>query len=895
MSFFEYSAEPFEDFDEAVSHFMDQVPQIASELLVKVREAYKLGEDFTKALDAFMEVCRRALDPQIEQETVEEMLVQHMLTERIIRKVFDEDFVQHNPIAFEVEQVITVLTSRHLNRVQFLGPLDNHYKAIEMSATNLREKPDFIDEIYERFFQRFSVRIADTHGIVYTPKEVVDFMCVAVHEALMNEFNLNLGDEGVEVIDPCTGTGKYVVNLIQSVSQSNPRALRSFYQNRLFANEVLLMPYYIAGLRIEHTYYEITGGYEPFRGLSFVDTLDVGRSSLENLKYIDEENARRVAKQWNAPINVVIGNPPYNTGQKNENENNKNRSYPEIEKRIRSTYSRDSCATLRKHLYDSYMKFFRWAVDRLEGRNGIVCFISNNNFVDGFAFDGFRKHMLEDFTRVWHLDLSGDMNGGEDEGENVFGSRSSVSVGITLALRNSAHSDRKLFYYRVADRLSTEEKLNFLKFRSENGVTDQPTCPLKNIGWRELRPDKKFVWLPSESLENREFPYGFLPFGYKRPRFQRCDNILLGETIFDTISNGVKTNRDAVVHGFDRRKLCTQLEVFVENYNLEVERYKQSNRPANVDNFVKYKEVDWSRDLKVKLKRGTKAEFNSGWIRTCTYRPFSKRFMFFDKVLVDVPGQFSSILPSEQAQNMVICTSGISSKRPFQVLIVDNIPGHDLLEKTKCFPFYVYDEDGSNQRENITDWAVERFCTQYKHSVSKQDIFFYVYGVLHHPQYRKRYADPLTYSLPRIPLLKDFRGFREEGRRLVRLHLGYESVEPWPLTPKPNWPTKHAGWTVDTMSLNKDELSLVYNDELTLVDIPDRAFRYRLGKRSAIEWIIDQYRVTKERNSEIERAPNAWSEDEQYIVNLVARVITVSMATVKIVDSLAGLPLLSHD
>ncbi|NJL57195.1 N-6 DNA methylase, partial [bacterium] len=406
--FYNFEIPPFNDFNAAISFFQTEIPHIAGGLKEKIETAHRENRAFQSAFAGFMDLCRTALNPNIRKEAVDEMLIQHLLTERLIRRVFDvAEFTQRNVIAAEIEKVIAALSSQHFNRAQFLGGLDHVYRAIETAADEVEsftDKQRFLNTVYERFFQGYSVKVADTHGIVYTPQEIVDFMCAAVEEVLHDHFDLHLGDPAVKLIDPCTGTGNFVVNLLNRV---DARDLDRFYKEQLFANEVMLMPYYIASLNIEHAYYERSGRYLPFEGISFVDTLDLAEG--RQLAMFTEANTARVKRQKAAEINVIIGNPPYNVGQINENDNNKNRVYKVVDGRVRETYVRDSAATNKNALFDAYVKFFRWATDRLGERDGVVCFVTNNGFIDGVAFDGMRKHLMQDFDSIYVVDLKGNV------------------------------------------------------------------------------------------------------------------------------------------------------------------------------------------------------------------------------------------------------------------------------------------------------------------------------------------------------------------------------------------------------------------------------------------------------------------------------------------------------
>lgn len=467
--FLNHDIKPFEDFEQAIARYGTEIPNIAETLNERIQQAHNENTMFILRYADFMQLCRTSLDPNISQETVDDMLIQHLMTERIIRKVFGvDDFVSRNVIAAEIEKVIAALTSEYFNRQEFLGALDQFYLAIESAAEHLTEfydKQDFINSVYERFFQDYSVEDADTHGIVYTPQPIVDFMCAAVQETLDAEFNVKMGDESVYVIDPATGTGNFVVSLLRRAHHANPRSFDDFYNHHIFANEVLLMPYYIASLNIEYEFYSLTRKYRAFPGLCFVDTLDLtlttrdyaGRRQESLL--ISEKNTRRVADQVRAPINVVIGNPPYNVGQENENDNNKNREYPLLDRRIRNTYSKDSTAQLKSKIKDAYVRFWRWATDRLDGRDGVVCYVTNNSFVRAISFDGMRKHLLHDFTRVYHLDLGGNLRSntsGSSVG-NVFDI--TLGVGITIAIRNNDHRNHELHYCAVPDSWNRQQKL----------------------------------------------------------------------------------------------------------------------------------------------------------------------------------------------------------------------------------------------------------------------------------------------------------------------------------------------------------------------------------------------------------------------------------------------------
>ena len=875
ITFFSYTEPAHEDFSSAVEDFKQRVPDLARGLVQIIQDAHATNTAFQKAFKSFFTLCRESLNPNLSEAAVDEMLVQHLLTERLIRTIFDsQDFIRRNVIAREVETVIDALVSKAFNRHEFLKSLDTFYLAIESAAKtigNFSEKQHFLNAVYERFFQGYSIKAADTLGIVYTPQEIVDFMCASVEQVLQAEFGKTLSDTSVNILDPCTGTGNFIVNLLRRIPK---RDLKRMYTQQLFANEVMLLPYYIAALNIEHAYYERTGAYERFDGLCFVDTLELAEGSEQQFAFMTEENTARVERQKTAPITVIIGNPPYNVGQINENDNNKNRKYKVIEKQIRDTYAKDSRASNVNKLSDAYVKFFRWAVERLEDRDGIVCFVSNNSFVDQIAFDGMRKNLLQDFTKIYHTDLHGNVRKNpklSGTTHNVFGIQ--VGVGITIAIRGAQHADHALLYHRVPEDWRKEEKLSWLAKKQD----------IAAVEWQTLQPDDKHTWLvPTYAGEFRLF----LPIGSRETKAaKRADE---EEAVFKTFSLGVNTNRDVWAYSFSKEQLANKARRCIEAYNSEVDRWKRAGCPKDIDSFVDSDEtkIKWSEGLKSTLARTVYAEFNKVKIRNALYRPFIKRFVFFDSVMNERRYVFPRIFPtvSTETENMVMCIK-IGSEWPMFALVCNRLVANLPQGGSQCFPFYVYNEDGSNRRENITDWGLQQFHDHYgDNAITKWDIFYYVYGMLHHPGYREKFADNLKRELPRIPFAPDFQAFASAGKQLARLHLEYEAIEPYDL----QWIESDdvpLSYRVDRMKLSKDKTALMVNDSLTLAGIPPDVFAYHLGNRSALEWVIDQYRIKTDKRSRIRSDPNR-PDDEEYIVRLIGQVVRVSVETVEIVRGL---------
>ena len=880
QTFFAHRPQEYAEWEDAVAQFKDKVSELGEGLAELIQKERKTNRQFTTAFAGFHEKCRQSINPNLSEAAVEEMLIQHLLTERIFRTVFhNPDFTNRNVIAREIETVINALTSQSFSRDDFLRNLDRFYVAIERTAetiSDFSQKQSFLNTVYEQFFQGFSVKVADTHGVVYTPQPIVDFMVRSVEGILQTEFNRSLSDAGVHIIDPFVGTGNFIVRMMQEIRRTS---LEDKYTTELHCNEVMLLPYYIASMNIEHEFYEATGTYQPFEGICLVDTFELA----EDIHYykaslFTEENTRRVEEQKETPMFVIIGNPPYNVGQVNENDNNKNRKYETMDGKVKGTYAEDSKATLKNKLSDPYVKAIRWASDRI-GEEGVVAFVTNNSFLDGVAFDGMRKHLAEDFDAIYILDLSGNVRKNpklSGTTHNVFGIQVGVSINFFVKRRNNPNSQAEMFYTRVDEFWRKEDKYRYLDSKGH----------YRNIKWKPITPDQRYTWL-TEGLHT-EFET-FIPMGTKKAKAAKDEAV---DVIFKIYSLGVATNRDAWTYNFNRNTLAENISGMIDTYNEQTfKQERQTVRDANVDDFVVYDDakIKWSRNLKRELKRGRIAEYAEGKVRNSLYRPFTRSYLFFDLIMNDEVSSFPSIFPTPETEteNRVICVSGIGGNKPFQTLMAKMIPCLDSLEKTQCFPFYTYDEDGTNRRENITDWALAEFRAHYRdEAITRWDIFHYTYALLHHPAYRERYGANLKRDLPRLPYTPDFWGFAKAGQRLGEIHVNYEDVNEYPLRVVET-PETPLDWRVEKMKLSKDKTQIRYNDFLTLDGIPAKAFDYRLGNRSALEWVMDRYRVKTDKRSGIVNDPNR-EDDPQYIIKLIGRVITVSLETVEIVEGLPG-------
>ena len=929
QTFFAYEREHAAEWDAAIAEFKVRVPELGREVAALIKQQHQTNARFRTAFADFHRLCQAAIHPNLSTAAVEEMLIQHLLTERTFRTVFNTpDFTRRNVIAREIEKVIDALASKAFSRGVFLQKLDRFYHVIEREAATLvdfSQKQHFLNTIYEQFFQGFSVKQADTHGIVYTPQPIVDFMVKSVDALLKTQFNRSLADAGVHIIDAFVGTGNFIVRLMREIPKTQ---LEPKYRAELWCNEVLLLPYYIACLNIEHEFYEATGEYLPFEGISLVDTFELAEE--RQLSLLTQENTARVEKQKASPMFVVIGNPPYNVGQVNENDNNKNRRYPAMDKRVQETYAKASAASTTKALRDPYVKSIRWGSDRV-GEEGIVAVVTNRSFLDSTSFDGMRQHLAEDFDEIYVVDLGGNARKGPlVSNTNVFDIRVGVSINffvknpsrrrdlpesmpsgrrdlpvsmgsvsgqgcpsyperdLPVSMRSRGTGPRatgpegdnaaRIFYYRTDDAWNKHQKFAFLTQAEYIG----------NVPWQTLTPDERHTWL-TEGLQG-DFNT-FLPIGSRTAK--RSKGEATG-VIFHRYGIGLQTARDAWLYNFNRETLIEKVKATCDTYNTEMLRWQNTPEAArsNVDDFVvdDNTQIKWSSSLKQKLLSGQRAEFSPENMRQALFRPFTKMHLFFDNILTHRRSVFPVTFPKleTEGENRVICVSSVGALKPFHVLMVSAMPDYHLTGDSQCFPFYFYDEDGTNRRENITDWALQNFRSHYDdETITKWDIFHYTYGILHHPDYRERYAADLKRDLPHIPYAEDFWAFADAGAKLAELHINYEAQPQYPLTFVED-ATRQLDFRVARMKLSKDKTSLIYNEFLTLEGIPPEVFSYRLGQYSALEWIVNQYRVKTDARSGIVNDPND-ALNPRYIVALIGSVITVSLETVRIIEALPEL------
>jgi predicted helicase len=866
------------EFREAIELFKRDVPIVTEALRELIIREAESNKKYCSNRDSFLELLRDVVNPAITKEDIREMVIQHILTADIFNTIFDEPyFHQENNIARELEKLVNTFFSRDL-RHQSLATIKHYYDTINARAAQIadhHEKQKFLKVVYETFYKSYNPKKADRLGVVYTPNEIVRFMIHSTDYLLNKHFGRMLQDKGVEILDPATGTGTFICDIIDHIASDK---LEYKYRNELHANEVEILPYYIANLNIEFTYKQKMQRYAEFENLCFVDTLDnyvnMREGGEQDIFSVTDENAERIKRQNDRKISVIIGNPPYNANQMNENENNKNREYPKIDKRIKDTYIKYSTAQKTK-LYDMYARFLRWASDRID-KNGIIAFVSNNSFINSKTFDGFRKCAIEEFNHIYIVNLKGNARtSGEQrrrEGGNIFHDQIRVGIAIYFLIKDENAQGSDIFYDEVRDYAKADEKFDFITHRNFKDIPFEHLRPDKDNNWINLTDNDWDSLLPvaDKSVKNHSAPYG---------------------AIFNLYSNGIVTARDEWLYSFSHDNVSNKSSHFIDIFNSECKRWHESSHTMKINDFVN-REIKWTEELENHIERNSELYYIQSRIRVSMYRPFVEQFVYYDRIIVHRLYQQANIFPIEDNEsfNRVICFSGLSSSKPFSLIATNLLPSFDLIEKTQCLPLYTYSPDGT-RNDNITDWALALFREHYTdQSIGKPDIFHYVYGVLHSPAYRKKYEQNLKRSLPRIPFYEDFWQWAAWGKELMDLHIGFETVEPYLLTRWDALPREDGSIPKAKLKADKEHGTIILDEDCSLSGIPDSAWEYKLGNRSALEWILDQYKEKKPKDPTIAERFNTYrfADYKEQVIELLMRVCTVSVKTVEIIRQMEG-------
>ena len=906
------------------------VATIAENQIVRIDSLVAKGKEHEKAFESFLAGLQKNINPSISKEQAVEMLAQHLITKPVFEALFEGySFVENNAVSKVMQAMIDILETTEIS--QDTKTLDKFYESVKKRAAgidNAAGKQRIIIELYDKFFKTAFPRMVEQLGIVYTPIEVVDFVLYSVNELLKQEFGCTLSDEQVHILDPFTGTGTFMTRLLQ-IGLIEAKDLHRKYTQELHANELVLLAYYIAAVNIENAYHEALETeapsekpdaiFQPFDGIVFTDTFQLTETDGSDQLFSElfPQNSERARQQKETSIQVIIGNPPYSVGQRSMNDNAQNQTYERLEQRIAETYVRQSNAIGKRALYDAYLKAFRWSSDRLDPqKGGIIAFVSNGAWIDGNSTSGFRKTISQEFNAIYVFNLRGNQRtSGElarKEGGKIFGSGSRTPIAITLLVKRPNDSGKaQIYYHDIGDYRSRKDKLRILSNSRH----------IKNLPLIGLKPNKEGDWI---NQRNPLFDT-FIPIEPQKKKDLKT------QSYFNTYAVGIKTNRDAWVYNFSKAQLEANMRGMIGVYNQETEAYQkalQENKNLEIEDFVNTDstKISWTSNLKKDLAKDKIHAFEPAKITENLYRPFCKQQLYFHKPFIENPSLNASLFPYEGIENFVIIVNGIGTNKEFSALITSAPADLQVLANAQCFPLYYYEKHSASEealfdspvaaytrKEGISDFILQSAVGKYGSSVTKEAIFYYVYGILHSPDYRSTFANDFKRRLPRIPLVDravDFWAFSKAGRQLADWHIHYEKGAPYEglVLLYDSAPESEAGadlspidYQVRKMRFGKktlaektvvDKSTLIYNRRITLTGIPEKAYAYIVNGKSAIEWVMERYQVKTDKKSQLHNDPNHWAaerKEPRYILDLLRSVIRVSVQTVELVERLPRL------
>lgn len=892
------------------------VAKIAERHIEQINELIDTNDKAKKAFEQYLKGLHKNINPGVTKETAIEMLAQHIITQPVFEALFENySFAENNPISKAMAKIITMINETIDENDH--ESLERFYKSVRMRAEgidNAEAKQKIVVELYDKFFKSAFPKTVEKLGIVYTPVEVVDFIIKSVEHVLNKEFDRSLTDENVNILDPFTGTGTFITRLLQS-GIIKPEDLERKYSKEIKANEIVLLAYYIASINIENVYHDLSQKqeYQSFNGICLTDTFQLGEDANADNLFTEmfPVNSKRVQDQKKSPINVIIGNPPYSIGQKSANDNAQNQSYPNLEKRIEEKYVKNSEANLNKSAYDSYIKAFRWSTDRLDKKGGVIGFVSNGAWIDANGLDGFRKCLENEFSAIYVFNLRGDQRTkGEislKEGGKIFGSGSRNGIAISILVKKPGFNGKATIqYHDIGDYLSREQKLAIIKdFGS-----------VENLPMVTLQPNQHGDWI---SMRNDRFS-NYIPIEAEKKFDEKA------KSWFNAYSLGIATNKDFWLYNSSVNRLSTNVSGMVDFYNEQRKAFQnQSNK--DVKSVVKYDvtKIAWTDMFLNDVSKNVEYSFDKSTICEAIYRPFFKQSFCYEKQFIQRTYQQTKLFPTINHNNIAIGISGVGHQKPFSAFITNVIPDLQVLDKNQYFPLYWYEEKpkqkqmslfgGSNEEDNyirhdgVTDFILGRARELYGNRVQKEDIFYYVYGFLHLPEYRSTFEADLKKMLPHIPLAEIsadvFWAFSKAGRELAKLHLNYETAEPFAgvdIEIKDNGTSEDKLYYVEKMKFPKngkieDKSAIIYNNYITIKNIPAAAYEYMINGNSAIEWVMEWYSenpgtpITQSLRKQcgIVNNANDWSAEHnnpRYIFNLLLSIINVSVKTMEIVNAL---------
>lgn len=892
IKFVSFRPEEYKKFQDAFNNLKRILPDLAKDLRKFFKEEKKINKKFKENLEEFTKMCEKSINDNITEELAIEMIIQHMLTRDIFVIFFQNaNFHMNNIISKSISNILTHINQKSFEITEKIKSYTDCLSSYTKTITK-DDKQDILKTFYSDFYKALNSKKADVQGIEYTPIQIVKFMVDASEQLLYKHFNKKLSSRDVNILDPCSGTGIFMAEIINRI---NSKDLEYKYKNELFSNEIDIMPYYISNLNIENAYFERTNSYEIFENICFLDTLEfqtkLGNNALFGMEEFSEGNVKRAVRQYEKKINLIIGNPPYNANQKSENDNNKNKVYIDLDKRIKDTYVNLSSAQKTKQ-YDMYKRFIRWASDRIKSEDdGIIAFITNNAYLDSRQDDGFRKSVQKEFDYIYIIDLKGNARKrNKSEGGNVFNIQTGVAIMFLIKKGVSEKQNKinplnqkkaNIKYYNIGDFLSGDKKLMSLQ------------QDISFFDFEDIIPDNKGQWL---NQTNNDF-YEHTALIDKNVKNQKVGKAIEQKAVFKLFSLGIATNRDDWAYDFDKGQLEKKIKYFLKIYNKNRNSFKgidylDENKNDNLDYSIK-----WSRDLKKDLASNREYKFNKSNIRKCLYRPFVYSNLYFDDGVIDVKGINNSIFPNESFDNISLILTAPEKLWKFANLVSIKLLDLHVFTPSGTInaPLYVY--ENGEKKLNITDYAIKEFQKKYKDKATAENIFAYCHAVLSSPKYQKEYEENLKIDYPRIPLYKNFDRFVELGKRLIKLQTEFENVEP-NKDLKIEKDFKYMPEDFSMIKLNKEKGIIIFDGKNRIENIPKKAFDYKIGTRSALDWIIDYYKPKKlnpqkelHHKTLIENGLNSYDYKNirEYLFELIPKVIEISVETVDIFKELEKL------
>ena len=895
------------------SRWADDVGEVSNRIRGRIETLIDRPDrpDIAEAFDQFLEEMKRTINKSLELDNLVGMIACHLVTLPVFEALFgSDDFSQRNPVVKALTKMTDTLDDEGL--INEARELDHFYRSVEMRVGEVND-PDgrlrILLDLYGTFFKTADPKETTRSGIVYTPIEIVDFILRSADAVARQEFGRGLTHENVHILDPFTGTGTFVNRLLTLPDLITDHDLPRKYASELHANEWLLLPYYIAAVKIEQGYIarRPDDDYQPFEGIVLADTfeLNADQPTMPTMS----GNSERAQRQADLPIQVIVGNPPWKGGQKSAGDDNPNVPHKHFKDRISETYTARSTTTNKTSLQNLYKMAIRWATDRL-GERGIIAFVTPNGYIDGIAEAGMRACLADDFTSLYIFNLRGAVQQAEwrREGGKMFESGSTVGVAITVMVRNPDKTQNgcRIFYRDIGDDLSTQEKRQMLvDLGSIEGIDD----------WQTIAPDRHDDWINQRGAAWESL----LPLGHKDTKFNR---IGAPNTLMRLFSGGVKTNRDPYIYSYDNTALAESVEkmtAFYEQRRQSVKAGHMTLEEATTNDSIQV--IKWTGDLADRIRRNAAIRFSESYFRIVHHRPFVKQWLYFDPKCINRVYRIPNIFPTGTTLNQVIYIPGKGVSVDFSALITDTTPDLNLLTGGQAFPRYAFPEkpkrtkgelsdpnrlinlsDEHGRVDNITDGCLDRFQGHYGDpTITKDDIWAYLYGVLHARDWRNAYASELRKDLPSIPFAADFRAFQQAGQQLIDLHLGYETCEPWPLdivtTGNPDDPDLYR---IDrTMAWGKirntegklvpDKTVLQINTRCRMEGIPDEAHEYEVNGKTPLDWARARLKVATDKESGIVKDANrwqAWADDPHNLILHLQRLVRVSVETTRIVNNL---------